>query len=1069
MMRKIAISILIILPFILFAFDKSNVSINPVYRTSQRLGVDLVSGAVKICALRVSFPEDDNDATTGNGKFLLRSDTGDSLCSPIVIDPPPHNKAYFRDHIRAAANYFYHVSKGHAVIDTIKSEVYPLIDSLTFQVSHKMDYYHPFLQEDSIDVRFARLFRESVLKADSAGVDFSQYDIVIIFHAGVGQDFDLFLDPTPYDIPSAYLNLNDFRMAFAPDNPNYEGIAVENSSYFIKEGIILPETQNHLLFHNWEDVFGGASIPCDYQIGLNGTFAFMMGFYWGLPSLYDTETGETGIGKFGLMDQGSANLNGLVPVVPSAWSRVFLGWEDPVVAGVDQIINLRHVETSSDSLVWKVPIDDYEYFLIENRYASIRPGVSLDSIQYRIYLENGEDEWPSIFPLIVDSIGAVFSEETGVLLSVSRYDVGLPGSGLLIWHIDESVIDANLSANRINVNRERRGVDLEEGDGAQDLGYLSQMLGASVDIGWFFDPWFAGNEGFWHLNPDYPEDEEKRVGFTDYTNPSSKSNDYAYTGICIDSIGPAGKVMSFRIGRQSFIIDNFISIRIGQGVSDLTPVDLDPNDDSFEFIIVADSTYIFDDIGNLINSSPFPRHGVFSEFDSKPIIYQHENKSILYMVTRNDTSSIYNVSSYEINAPGEISLVSEISTDFGTFSNVLSWGNELIYSGYYTTNTFKPCLFKFLLDPGNESSEYIELGSLIHKLAGDENNTFAITEGGTLLKIESVPFKIRAVGEIDSEPIGDLVVGYLNENIYPDVVVCSEDGISLFIDPEDSILSKMYFYSLKNYYPYPILSDIDGNSKVEVVVADSQHIYVFTDHLILESNFPVSIPFQYLDKYFYPYLLTTDINNDQILDILVNVKDAGVIAINKNGEFIKGFPKIFPDYIESSKMLLNSNKGVLQLAASKSTKSTGEKIPATRKINIIGSLISSDRISINAWTCLGGGADRSFFYSAKSEAPVTTTKSLLNKKETYNWPNPVKENTTRIRYFPNKSCDISIDIYDLAGDFIDSFKDSHPVVGDHNEIEWNVSNVESGVYFAVVEATSGSKTDSKIVKIMVIK
>lgn len=76
---------------------------------------------------------------------------------------------------------------------------------------------------------------------------------------------------------------------------------------------------------------------------------------------------------------------------------------------------------------------------------------------------------------------------------------------------------------------------------------------------------------------------------------------------------------------------------------------------------------------------------------------------------------------------------------------------------------------------------------------------------------------------------------------------------------------------------------------------------------------------------------------------------------------------------------------------------------------------------------------------------------------------------TRIRYFPNKSCEISIDIYDLAGDFITSFKDSDPLINVYNEIEWNVSNVESGVYFAVVKATSGSKTDSKIVKIMVIK
>nr|MBC8491733.1 T9SS type A sorting domain-containing protein [Candidatus Neomarinimicrobiota bacterium] len=60
------------------------------------------------------------------------------------------------------------------------------------------------------------------------------------------------------------------------------------------------------------------------------------------------------------------------------------------------------------------------------------------------------------------------------------------------------------------------------------------------------------------------------------------------------------------------------------------------------------------------------------------------------------------------------------------------------------------------------------------------------------------------------------------------------------------------------------------------------------------------------------------------------------------------------------------------------------------------------------------------------------------------------------------------DVYDLAGDLVKSFKETSPLIKDYNEIEWNVSNIANGVYFAVVKATSGSKTESKIVKIMVI-
>ena len=75
----------------------------------------------------------------------------------------------------------------------------------------------------------------------------------------------------------------------------------------ISYGIILPETQNHLHYDISLDMFSDASFPCDYQYGLTGTFALMMGFAIGLPPLWNIETGESGVGIFGLMDQGSNN------------------------------------------------------------------------------------------------------------------------------------------------------------------------------------------------------------------------------------------------------------------------------------------------------------------------------------------------------------------------------------------------------------------------------------------------------------------------------------------------------------------------------------------------------------------------------------------------------------------------------------------------------------------------------------------------------------------------------------------------------------------------------------------
>jgi len=484
-MKRRFLLLLTLLPVVLLALNPSKANIQPSLRklSSPYLSGPLTNGTISICALRVSFQPDENDATTGTGQFL---ESATLPCDNFsMIDPAPHNNAYFKDHIRALANFYSHASNGHVVIDTNLSRVFPSNDSSSYQLSRKMEYYHPFLQKDSIDIRLAQLFVDAVKLADAdTDIDFSKYDVVVVFHAGVGQDFDLFLDPTPYDIPSAYLTSADLMKYFSETGESANSISVDNGTVQIDRGLILPESQNHLLYPNWEDVFGSASIPCDYQIGLNGTFAFMMGFYLGLPGLYNTETGETGIGKFGLMDQGSANLNGLVPAYPSAWEREFMGWDTPVIARGFNDVKLRHAESGSDTTLWKIPINDNEYFLLENRYTDVYPGVTLDSIQYRLYVDTGEKDWPPLIPLIVDSMESEFSAATGVLLSVPRYDVGLPGAGLLIWHIDESVIDANLATNSVNLNKNHRGVDLEEGDGAQDLGYESQMIGSTVDVGW---------------------------------------------------------------------------------------------------------------------------------------------------------------------------------------------------------------------------------------------------------------------------------------------------------------------------------------------------------------------------------------------------------------------------------------------------------------------------------------------------------------------------------------------------------------------------------------------------------
>ena len=114
-----------------------------------------------------------------------------------------------------------------------------------------------------------------------------------------------------------------------------------------------------------------------------------------------------------------------------------------------------------------------------------------------------------------------FSDSTGVLVNVDNPDRGLPGGfiiapndttlpggssysagdtiwfggGILIWHIDENIINEKIDENRINENEAHRGVDVEEADGSQDIGQVIDILSgaAGSELGTPLDVWHANN------------------------------------------------------------------------------------------------------------------------------------------------------------------------------------------------------------------------------------------------------------------------------------------------------------------------------------------------------------------------------------------------------------------------------------------------------------------------------------------------------------------------------------------------------------------------------------------------
>jgi len=191
-------------------------------------------------------------------------------------------------------------------------------------------------------------------------------------------------------------------------------------------------SKNDIWSHKWV-LSGGAytadgariyaylTVPEDSKIGV---CVHELGhLLYGFPDLYDTDYSSEGVGNWCVMGAGSWNGGGDVPAHFSAWCKVNQGWATPVIVKDNASIEIPDVKTSQKVFrLWKDGAAGSEYFLIENR------------------------------------------QKKG-------YDRLLPGEGLLIWHIDETISsnsdEAHPKVALVQADNQR---DLEQGKNRGDAG-----------------------------------------------------------------------------------------------------------------------------------------------------------------------------------------------------------------------------------------------------------------------------------------------------------------------------------------------------------------------------------------------------------------------------------------------------------------------------------------------------------------------------------------------------------------------------------------------------------------------
>ena len=136
--------------------------------------------------------------------------------------------------------------------------------------------------------------------------------------------------------------------------------------------------------------------------------------------------------------------------------------------------------------------------------------------------------------------------------------------------------------------------------------------------------------------------------------------------------------------------------------------------------------------------------------------------------------------------------------------------------------------------------------------------------------------------------------------------------------------------------------------------------------------------------------------------------------------------------------------------------------------NNIFQFFDSDDNGGNEWNYVHGNQGNSRSVDIEYQSKINTNNIV---SRAYCYPNPIKSHTGKIRVETNNASFLELHLYDASGFFVKRFTKNISPNGVYiTEWELDANNLESGIYFARLEAKSNSQSDdSKIIKIAVIK
>jgi len=878
------------------------------------------------------------------------------------------------------------------------------------------------------------LFRQSFRLADTSSlddIDFSTYQSVVLFHAGSSRQHDLGSwgpQHTPSDLFTGFIMLGKPLLVGEPPDT-------------IWDGLIIPETCSQ-----------------DNRIcALNAELAHEFGHQLGLLDLYNTQTFMTQVGDFALMDNNAqsvgveldscfANITGILSVYPCAWSKAFLGFIDPVEIRDKNNAKIFASELLTDNTqMIMVPLNSHEYYLLENRQIDL-------------------DGHP-IPELYRDSTSKVILGLSDFTQSNQReYDYLLPGSGILIWHVDEEVayLDYdgdgwdNFSENQLQTEPTRRFLVLEEADGIIDFGgdYYT-------GFGLAEDMYYRGNN----------------TSFTPYTYPNTKSNNKSHTHIWITDIGFSDMDMSLTIKsdwdqpgwpQMSVPVDQISSLVFADVQKDKSP-EIFATSGKFVYAWKNDGSGLienFDSVETLglngeITRLPLATFAVLNAvIVGQPSLADLDGDDTLEVVVGTEDGYLYAWKPRDANEDGKADLLPNFPLKVGTSVSMtpVIADFDVNRHGFEIYVGTQEGILTLISSNGAEISSRNYSEKIVGLATTDSPEiNFVVTEsdqGGHLRRTDTDQ-EFTLPSSSNSFP----VVGDLDRDGSLDVIVAGGDGRIYAWDKELNPLAGFPVETYVKRLSSPSLGDIDGDGHLEIVCGGENKIISHNFNGTPTENFPITLErgiFDTTSELFVSSPILADLDQDGYLDVIAGTSDYKIAAYNRFGERISGFPVGCGAEISSACVFLNLDE---DLDAELLSSSDDGFLYAWN-------LPWSYQEENNFWAMEGFDPNHTGHYPSRL-LPNVPEFEFLPENLVYVYPNPAKEQA-KIRYFLGQQADINIRIYDLAGDLVDElfdFGESNTA----NETLWECSKFSSGVYLCRLEAKSEDERKVVFCKLALVK